>query len=223
MLKVLDALVLDIETTGTTDPAVIERIASKIKPPGSMSKADTIAKWEAETKPGAIQKAVDETALSGAYGSIIAIGTGVVSEGEDHAIKVRMGDERDLLEGLMATPVDHGCFPKLVGHAVAGFDLPFIRQRCIVNGVKIAHWFPRDPKPWSDTICDTMVAWAGVRDHISLSELAAVLGIEVAPTISGAEVPSAYAMGKVELVTAHCLEDVRVTREIYKRLVAVGL
>ena len=224
MLKALDVLVLDIETTCTADSEVMERIAAKVKPPATMSVPATIAKWEREKKPDAIKEAISRTALGGAYGQIVAIGYGVISGGEEQSVRVETSrDEKSLLYDLMSTPVDHGCFPKLVGHHIVGFDIPFIRQRCIVNGIKIAHWFPRDPKPWSDTICDTMVAWAGARDTISLSELAFVLSIEVAETISGAEVPQAWAAGDFEDVLAHCSEDVRVTREIYKRIVAAGL
>lgn len=217
MIKALEPMFVDIETTCTADPAVIERLSAKIKPPGNISKAETIAKWEAESRPAAVAEAVARTALSGSYGSIIAIGVAVA----DGFPTVATGDEADILRLFMAQPVDHGCFPKLVGHNLTGFDLPFIRQRCIVLGVKLAYWFPRDVKPWSDNLCDTQVAWAGVRDYISLSELAAVLGIEVAPTISGAEVPGAYAAGDMDSVVAHCMEDVRVTREVYRKISAV--
>lgn len=224
MLKALDVLVLDIETTCTVDPVVMDRIASKVKPPATMSVPATIAKWEKEKKPDAIKEAISRTALGGAYGQIVAIGYGAIYDGQDQPVRVETSrDEKSLLYDLMSLPVDHGCFPKLVGHHISGFDIPLIRQRCIVNGIKMAHWFPKDPKPWSDTICDTMVAWAGARDTISLSELAFVLGIEVAETIPGSEVPQAWADGMFEDVLAHCSEDVRVTREIYKRIVAAGL
>lgn len=218
MIKALDALFLDIETTCTVDPAVIERLSAKIKPPGNISKAETIAKWEADSRPAAVAEAVSRTALSGSYGRIVAIGHAVA----DGPVTVSVSQsEAELLRSLFALDVDHGCFPKLVGHNLTGFDLPFIRQRCIVLGVKLPYWFPRDIKPWSTNLCDTQVAWAGVRDYISLTELAAVLGIEVSPTISGADVPGAFQAGDLEAIVAHCREDVRVTREVYRKISAV--
>jgi predicted PolB exonuclease-like 3'-5' exonuclease len=218
MIKEMDPLFVDIETTCTTDPEVAERLAEKITVPGSYSKPESIAKWEAEVKPGLVEEAMLKTALNGAYGKIVCIGL-AVAEGE---IEVFDGcPEKELLESLMSLASDHGAFPRLVGHNLAGFDLPFIRQRCIVNGVKLAYWFPRDVKPWSERICDTMVAWSGVRDSISLSNLAHVLGIEVAPTIKGAQVPAAYHAGRYDEIAAHCREDIRVTREVYRRIVAV--
>ena len=51
-------LYLDAETLPSHDPAIREQIAGEIKPPGSMKKAETIAAWEAEEKPAAIEKAV---------------------------------------------------------------------------------------------------------------------------------------------------------------------
>ena len=42
---------LDIETIPGQSPELKTEIAATIKPPGSMKKAETIARWEAEEKP----------------------------------------------------------------------------------------------------------------------------------------------------------------------------
>ena len=84
----------------------------------------------------------------------------------------------------------------------------------------MAPWFPRDFKPWSDRICDTMVVWSG-RDFIGLERLAHALGIEMAETIAGKDIPAAYHEGRLDEIIAHNVEDLRVTREIYRRIVAV--
>lgn len=70
-------LYLDIETIETQDADLRARIAADIKPPASMSKAETIAKWEAEAKPDAIASAIAKTALDGATGHLVCIGYAV--------------------------------------------------------------------------------------------------------------------------------------------------
>jgi hypothetical protein len=219
-LNPMDVLFLDIETTHTTDPVAIERIASKVKPPGNMSKAETIAKWEVEVKPSEVAHAVGRTALNGGYGSIVAAGLSHGLEGES---RVLVGGEDSILRGIMNLPTNHGAIPRIVGHNIVDFDLKFIRQRCIVKRIPIAGWFPRDPKPWDPLVCDTMVAWCGSREMISLSELAYILGIKVKPTIEGKEVPRAFQEGRMPEIIDHCVEDLRVVKEIYKSMVAAGL
>lgn len=218
-LNPMDVLFLDIETTHTTDPNVIERIASKVKPPGNMSKPETIAKWEIESKPEAVAEAVGKTALNGGYGAIVAIGVA----GMEDVGRILVGDEAGMLKSLMAIPTNHGTIPRLVGHNIVDFDLKFIRQRCIVHRIPIAGWFPRDPKPWDPLVCDTMVAWCGNREMISLTDLAYILGIGVNPTIDGKDVPRAFWEGRMAEIIDHCMEDLRVVKLIYKALVAAGL
>lgn len=221
MMRATDNLFIDIETTGTDDPVLIELITRSINPPGNYSKPETIAKWEAESKPGLVEKAIAETSLSGATGKVIC----VVYAVDDQAPVCLTGDERYILEMLMGlkagVDIEHGCFPLVVGHNVADFDLRFLMQRCMVRGVQIGEWFPHQITHWSDRVFDTMTRWAGHRGRISLSDLAYAMDIPVNPTISGAEVPQAYAEGRMDDIIAHALEDVRVVREIYRRMDAV--
>ena len=53
-----DYLYLDIETIPTDNPAHIEQIAAAVKPSASITKADTLAAWEKDTKPAKIIEAV---------------------------------------------------------------------------------------------------------------------------------------------------------------------
>lgn len=67
-------LFLDIETLPADRHDVRNYIAATVKPPGNISKAETIAKWEAESKPGAIAEAIDKTSFDGAFGRVCCIG-----------------------------------------------------------------------------------------------------------------------------------------------------
>lgn len=216
----LKPLYLDIETTYSCDPDVRSRIAAGIKPPGNIKKAETLAKWEQESKPLVVQEALDKTALNGGYGHITAIGFAV----GDEDVQVLVGDEDELLSALFGLEFEEGARPVIVGHNIIKFDLRFILHRAVVLGIRIPHWFPRRSlKPWSEEAFDTMVRWAGDRDLISQDELAAILGIEVANALPGKDCPKAFYDGQLKKILEHCKEDLRVVREIHRRMVAVGL
>jgi len=111
---------------------------------------------------------------------------------------------------------------EIVGHNVASFDLPFIYQRCVVNGVKA--------KPVVDFggynapgIYDTMRRWFfGDRARVSLDDLAWALGIESSKTADadGSRVWELYAAGRLADIREYNLRDVRVTRQVYEKMIA---
>ena len=110
---------------------------------------------------------------------------------------------------------------ELIGHNIIGFDLPFIFQRCIVNGLKV--------RPFINLadfnvrgVFDTMHRWwLGARRTVSLDDLAWALGIESSKTseVEGSKVFDLYQAGKLNLIREYNLNDVRVTRQIYERMV----
>jgi hypothetical protein len=223
MLRAMDPLFLDIETTFTLDQLVCENIAASIKPPATHKKPETIAKWEAEQKPAAVRKALHDTALDGGLGSIVAIGLGV-GPARNVLIRDPEDDEGDLLDTLFGIEVEHGAYPVIVGHNVLAFDLPFLMKRAVVLGKRIPTWFPKDLKPWSDRVFDTMQRWGfGSRDYVGLNRLAGYLGLSVNPTIDGAEVPGAFHDGRLSDIVAHCDEDLRLTQLIWGRMRSAGL
>jgi hypothetical protein len=110
---------------------------------------------------------------------------------------------------------------ELVGHNIIGFDLPFIFQRCIVHElqvrafVNLADFNVRG-------VFDTMHRWwLGARRTVSLDDLAWALGIESSKTeeVEGSKVFDLYQAGKLNLIREYNLKDVRVTRQIYERMV----
>jgi predicted PolB exonuclease-like 3'-5' exonuclease len=111
---------------------------------------------------------------------------------------------------------------ELVGHNVIGFDLPFIFQRCLVHGIK-ARPFVNLADYNVRGVFDTMHRWwLGARRHVSLDDVAWALGIESSKTseVEGSKVFDLYQAGRLELIREYNLNDVRVTRQIYERMVA---
>jgi len=110
---------------------------------------------------------------------------------------------------------------ELVGHNIIGFDLPFIFQRCLVNCIPA--------KPLIDLgeyrvrgVFDTMHHWwLGARRNVSLDDIAWALGIESSKTATaeGSKVFDLYQGGNLAEIREYNLNDVRVTRKVYERMV----
>ena len=111
---------------------------------------------------------------------------------------------------------------ELVGHNLIGFDLPFIFQRCLVHCISA--------KPLVDLsefrvrgVFDTMHEWwLGAKRFVSLDDVAWALGIESSKTATaeGSKVFDLYQAGKLAEIREYNLNDVRVTRKVYERMVA---
>jgi len=111
---------------------------------------------------------------------------------------------------------------KVVGHNLVGFDLRFLLQRYIVNGIKphpVINVAANPRTSWNDAVYDTMVKFAGYGKTISLDKLCMALGV---PTpkgdMNGSMVGQYVADGRIEEVVAYCKRDVTATKEVYKRM-----
>lgn len=110
---------------------------------------------------------------------------------------------------------------ELVGHNIIGFDLPFIFQRCLVHCIST--------KPLVDLrefnvrgVFDTMHHWwLGAKRFVSLDDIAWALGIESSKTeaVEGSKVFDLYQQGRLAEIREYNLNDVRLTRKVYERMV----
>jgi len=132
-------------------------------------------------------------------------------------------EEAEALKGFLAllSDFDPEC-DVLAGHNIINFDLPFILQRCLVNNIAV--------KPFVDLsefhvrgVYDTMRAWwLGSRNRVALDDIAWALGIESSKTgdVEGSKVFELYQAGRLAEIREYNLNDVRVTRKVYERMVA---
>lgn len=221
------SLYLDIETIPTQSVTIREKIAATVTPPGNISKAETIAAWEADKKPALVKEAVTKTALDGAYGQVCCIGWAFDAQPAKASVAKDIG-ERDLIEEFLGeaeryVQAKRGHAPTIVGHNVVNFDIRFIWQRAIVLGIRMPGWFPRDPKPWGHETFDTMTAFAGIRGMVGLDKLCEALGIEGKGDIDGSMIGDLWAAGEIERVVEYCKADVERARTIHRRmLIAFG-
>lgn len=217
----MNRVFLDLETIPCQLPAFRAKAREGIKPPATYKKADSIQAWMDENADAAADEAVAKTSFDPAHGHICTIGF-AIEDGEANAFHAEEVDEEaDIIEMFFfALPKTGLC--QFIGHYISDFDLRFLMCRAIALGVKLPAVFPRDIKPWSDTVFDTMVAWAGPRGHISQDRLAQALGIEGKGDFDGSMVAAAWAAGEHEKIRDYCKSDVETVRQIHKRFELVG-
>jgi hypothetical protein len=132
-------------------------------------------------------------------------------------------DERQALVRFVSLLKDFDAdSDELVGHNIIGFDLPFIFQRCMVHCIS--------GRPLVDLrdynvrgVFDTMHHWwLGAKRNVSLDDIAWAMGIESSKTseVEGSKVFDLYQAGRLEAIREYNLNDVRVTRKVYERMVA---
>lgn len=216
-------ITLDIETCPTERQDVRDYIAKGVTPPATYKLADSIAKWHKEQGPATIDEAVAKTSFDGAFGRVVCIGYDLHGIGEPEAIWSL--DECEVLtrfnDALSDIPANMWSAITIVGHNVAGFDLRFLYQRYIVNGIR-PHAIinaAAQAKAWDTKVYDTMTQFAGFGKTISLDKLCMALGIEGKGDISGADVWPMVQAGRLSEVADYCKHDVQITRAVYNRMV----
>lgn len=215
----------DIETLPSDDAGIIADIAAGIKPPGNLKKAETIEAWERDEKPRAVLEAVKKTGLDGTFGRICCIGFAV----NDDAADVRYGDEAETITAFFAWLTEAARISDyterqsaiFIGHNILSFDLRFLWQRCVVNGIRPPAFIPFNAKPWDGKVLDTMMAWNPERERrISLDKLCLALGVPSSKgDMDGSKVAEYWQAGRHQEVAAYCMADVEAVRQCHKRMV----
>lgn len=213
----------DLETIPNQDPEFLSVLERKVKAPGTIKKPESIQKWLDENREEAAKEALAKTSFDGGRGHVCTIAWAK----NDSPIAVRhaktVAEERQVIEDFFAD-LDPYHSETLVGHNITGFDLGFLRKRAIALGITMPtqQSMPRDPKPWDKTVFDTMSAWAGGTNRISMDELCNILGIEGKGGFDGSQVAGAWAAGEHDKISEYCRDDVYRTREIHKRFILAG-
>lgn len=221
-------LYLDVETL--PDPKFKEDI--KVSPPGNMSKPETIEQWEkgegkyAGAKEAAIEAEFRKFGLDGTKGQIFCIAW-AFGDKPVEVYSTQLVNEKTMLKqfvdnirkNLYAT--DGRPEPlKWIGHYITNFDLRFIWQRCVINGVKPSVNIPYDAKPWADNVFDTCIEWKGLHGQSSgsLNDLCKAFGLEGKGDLDGSKVYEEYLKGNYQEIVDYCKDDVEKVRQLYKRM-----
>ena len=220
-------LYFDIETLPTSDPEVVSNLHASVKPPGTLKKAESIDAWWKEDGEKAKADAVAKTSFDGMYGRIACIcaavddGDPVALFDEDEAMML-LKFNRLLFDAakIEAHKLDLSAPIQFCGHNIAGFDLPFLKHRSIINQVEPhpALLKAMNAKQWDPCIADTMLMWSADREkRASMDKLCRAFGIAGKGDFDGSMVAATWPTDPVRVID-YCCDDVRRTREIYKRI-----
>lgn len=214
---------IDIETRPDSREGAYQKIADQIKPPGNIKKPESIEKWMEEHGTAAAEEAYHKTGLNGIAGEIISIAWALDDEEIQGHIRLPNESEAALLEAFFEDLT--WVLPRNTGHCWVGFnhkdfDLRFIKQRCMVNNIRPPIHIPAEGRHGGGQVFDCMVAWCGQygsNRYVSQEALCEAFGIE-GKVMSGADVWPAYQKGRYEDILAYNKDDVRIVRELYRRM-----
>ena len=232
------AFTLDIETIPL--PAYKERAAHRLKRSlerGRMSEEQQQRYFEDQAAEE--ERAYRLGSLAATSGRVLSIAVhigpvaGITFEGleqseSEHVFGINSDgqeqNEDQLLRDFLSLMGDFDPdIDEIVGHNIIGFDLPFIFQRCLVNSitakpfVNLAEFNVRG-------VYDTMHRWwLGSKNRVALDDVAWALGIPSSKSdeVEGSRVYELYQAGRLAEIREYNLNDVRVTRKAYERMISV--
>lgn len=167
-----------------------------------------------------------EAGLYAEFGRIVCISIGKIQDGGLKLHTYNQESEKELLEVFnkqMRTMLASN--PKLVlcGHAVKGFDVPYIFKRSLINGIEPVSLIDNaDQKPWDVTHVDTKDLWRGTSFRpSSLINIAVAFGLpSPKDDISGAEVGDLYWSDepkRIKRISNYCEKDVLTTANVVRK------
>ena len=231
------AFTIDIETIPV--PAFKERAASRLERAMQRGKMNEEQQGRYfEDQAAEEERAFRSGSLAATSGRVLSIAVHIGSVGGVEIEGVEQGESEhvfgidsdgqeqpeqqaltDFLELMRSFDPDTD---EIVGHNVIGFDLPFIFQRCLINNIAV--------RPFVNLsefnvrgVYDTMHRWwLGSKNRVALDDLAWALGIPSSKTdeVEGSRVFELYQAGRLAEIREYNLNDVRVTRKVYERLVS---
>ena len=213
----MTTLYLDIETlpAAWTDEQIDAHALASV--PGNYTKPESIAKWIEEHR----HEAWLRTALDWRHARICAIGV-IVEIGHDVQERIVLmldeHGERKMLSELNAILQQYAP-DTIVGHNVAAFDLPRLH-------IAAARTLPSLARRLSEyrghrhAVVDTMRLAMGA-ERCRLGDLATALGLE-GKSGDGSQVYELWSEGRQDAIASYCLQDVEVTRAVYRALVGAA-
>lgn len=217
----MDKIYIDIETIPGQAEWIKEEAKAKVRAPGTMKKAETIYAWMRDNAESAADDLWRKTGLDGSRGEIICIAW-AINDGDPLTV---YRDGTNDSEGAMLTEFySHmksvSMNAQWIGHYITGFDLRFIWQRSVINGVKPSVKIPYDAKPWSNEVFDTKIEWSGMQSTGtgSLDSVCKALGYDGKGDIDGSKVWDYVKAGRIDEVVEYCKDDVHKARLLHKRM-----
>jgi len=215
-------IVLDIETAaGQISADLRERLLADISPPANWKDPSKIEAYLKQKRAEAEEK----FALSPITGRLTCIGLAL---GESKPRCFVDEDEvmilQKALNAIEAFQVTCRFETRLVTFGGRSFDLPFLFARCAVLRIALPQGWDasRLLRPYSDQHLDLLelLGKAG-----TLTEWALAFGIDLGDpevaNLKGSDMPALWQSRDFEKIQLHCQNDVRLTHELYWRLLPI--
>ena len=222
---------LDIETIPAQDESAIEVIRKDIEQQKLTIKAPSNYKDQEKIDAYILaeQKRLDDdfdttyrkTSFDGGLGQICCIGWAI---DDREPVSISGNDESIIISNFYTALSDEynpnsDQRPVFIGHNIISFDLRFLFQRSVMCNVKPPMFIPFNAKPWDSTVYDTMTAWAGFGNRVSLDKLRKIFQLEDSGNeLDGSKIWDYYKEGRIAEIAEYCKQDVTQTRQAYKRM-----
>ena len=210
-----NTIIIDLETMPSTSPTIKEEILAGLKPPGNISKAETIQKWWIDKAPSIAKEQYLKTSCNPMYGNIISIAYAFNDKPVEGIIRHIDESEKGLLEIFYEVLLDSNTdYLQWVSYPIR-FDLPFLLKRSIINNVRPPVGIPDERS--KSAFCP-MNWWHGWHEYGTLNNLCKALGIPGKDGMTGADVWPAIQAGEYEKVLAYNKSDVEMLRQVFRRI-----
>lgn len=168
--------------------------------------------FDLETVPLAQDAPEDKDTLNAWNSRIICAGVKVNGE-ETVVLEAFNADEEPVLLLNLFNIFSSLENPVLIGHGIIRFDIPMLLGRSLPHGIRPPRCIPRDLKPWSDAVFDTMIKASGCK-WPSLEELCLTLGVKNPKVYTKDKtVAELYAAGMYDHIVNYCKADVIATAQ----------
>lgn len=217
-----NSVIFDGETIPSQEAWVKDYVRHQLKPPGTLKNQDSIARWWANDSAEALEESYKKCSFEGATNHIVALSYAIGSSEVKALYIEKVEDEAKLLKEFFKDT--ENCRTTIwAGHNIIGFDLRVIKQRAMILGVAPSFGFPLDPKPWDKNVYDTMLKWGNGRDYVKADLLARAFGVQGKGSVDGSMVWPMFQEGKFKEISDYCSDDVRMTVEIYKKMIFLNI
>ncbi|PSL23447.1 ribonuclease H [Dyadobacter jiangsuensis] len=211
---------LDIETIPAQDPSIVDHIKEGVKAPSNYKDPEKIEAYIAEALEGEVLK----TSFDGAYGHVVSISVAIDDNDPVNFHAETVDKEVEILSQFYSYLEENGKIngytgsTTFVGHNIVGFDLPMLKKRSMILGIKPYGTIPFDGRPWDKNPYDTMTQW-DVKNYCSLDKLLKAFGLGEKGEVDGSMVYQMWQDGKHLEIGKYCSEDVTKVRMLHKRMV----
>lgn len=207
-------LTFDIETLPTNNAEVIKKLRDSIKVPATYKTQEAKKKYINEKHDELVAK----TALDGAYGRIACIAWSFGDECKIFTTTKEMTEKEVIQDFYKAADDSVYKATAFCGHNIAGFDLPFLKHRSMILGIKPPKIMQDafNAKPWDAMIKDTMLMW-DCKKMISMDTLCWLFGIDGKGDMDGSMVAETWGKDPQKVID-YCAGDVKRAYQLYQRM-----